>query len=401
MKNYSTLIWKCLFSGLFILTLTLSNAQIDGLDNGSGTPEDPYEIATYDELHALSKHAYTDTIDSLFIVLTDDIDAKASQEPKTFADTFFVIKCVGSMFFDGQGHTIDGLEFHNIGTETKLGLFGYIQDSSSIKNVRLTNLSAHLGGRGGIVIGQVQSKRLDIENVSVQGVSTTTAIPSGLVGSAQSGSLNIKDCYVELKMSTSDTENDRPAGAIIGRQKNTVVTIDKCVINTVSSINGIGTYDVINQGTASSNITISNVYYNVDKCLFGTTVESAATAAENAYSATAVNDADWGKEASFAGLDFTNVWSIVDGAPAITGIPSSIKDNYHTITNANVFVSNNQLVINNIQNITEVRIIDITGKSIMHSKASDNQINIENLQSGIYIVSVKTNSKYFSSKFIK
>lgn len=49
----------------------------------------------------------------------------------------------------------------------------------------------------------------------------------------------------------------------------------------------------------------------------------------------------------------------------------------------------------------DIKIIDITGKTLINIKNNFNQINLSNLQSGIYFLSITKNGKLFTKKIVK
>lgn len=107
---------------------------------GTGTAEDPYQIAIKADLLALS--ATTSDYDKCFI-LTEDIDLEgeiftsAIIAPNTMMDSvhhFNGIAFTGT--FDGNGHSILNLSIQSDGNDY-LGLFGQIGNGSNIKNLSI------------------------------------------------------------------------------------------------------------------------------------------------------------------------------------------------------------------------------------------------------------------------
>lgn len=63
--------------------------------------------------------------------------------------------------------------------------------------------------------------------------------------------------------------------------------------------------------------------------------------------------------------------------------------------------ANDHLNIQGLVEIEKYQITDLSGKVLAEGNVSDNQINIENLESGSYILSVECKEKIWNSKFIK
>ena len=137
-------VMRSLLPTLIVCTLGLpAQAQYSG---GSGTAEDPYEIATAADLIALGETP--DDYDKHFI-LTADIDLdpnlpggrvfdRAVIAPHTNPFTTFHDGAEFSGTFDGNGHVISNL--HICGTGY-LGLFGYSDYAAAISNLGLEAVS--------------------------------------------------------------------------------------------------------------------------------------------------------------------------------------------------------------------------------------------------------------------
>jgi len=76
-------------------------------------------------------------------------------------------------------------------------------------------------------------------------------------------------------------------------------------------------------------------------------------------------------------------------------------DNINLNSEINIFPNptSSQLTIDTEQNISEVKIIDITGKMIMITK--ENTINVANLSDGIYFIQLTTDNRTITKKFVK
>ena len=133
--------------------------------SGSGTLDDPYEIATVEDLVTINDY----DIDAYYI-LVEDIDM-SGMVWGTAPITFF------NGTFDGRGHTISNL---TIKGDNFLGLFGKIMTNGVVTNLTIQN--AYIVGyeRVGALAGE--SFLAHITNCHVTGSVTGTCSVGGLAG---------------------------------------------------------------------------------------------------------------------------------------------------------------------------------------------------------------------------
>jgi len=133
-----------IISGILLSSLSF------GYSGGSGTAENPYQIADANDLLELA--ADTGNYDKCFI-LTADIDLGSSG---TFTTAVIAPQGGGTFtgVFDGAGHKIVNLVINS--ENDVLGLFGYVAYGGEIKNLGLENVSVtggncsdYLGGLAG------------------------------------------------------------------------------------------------------------------------------------------------------------------------------------------------------------------------------------------------------------
>ena len=149
MKNrvFSLLLALALLAGMLPTTAWAAETA----PAGSGTAEEPYQIVTGEELAWLADYVNQSANNgqTAYAILTDDIDLGGVAWTPIGKSG-----CPYASVFDGQGHTIRGL---NISAETyDQGLFGYV-NCGDIFNLTVegtvtgTGGSAYSGGVGGIV----------------------------------------------------------------------------------------------------------------------------------------------------------------------------------------------------------------------------------------------------------
>ena len=169
------------------MVTSAAQAQFAG---GSGTEEDPYRISTLEQLQAVGDSA---NLDKHFIQIAD-IDAS---DTKNWNDGMG-FKPIGSGTsidnaftgtFDGQGYVISNLSIIR-SEENDVGLFGYTEFSTVIKNVHLAQIQVQGRYRVGGLVGL--SHGLIIEHSGTSGQVNGNKYVGGLVGWSYS---NIKKAY--------------------------------------------------------------------------------------------------------------------------------------------------------------------------------------------------------------
>lgn len=212
--NYPSLVWFIPDQGSY--------------SGGEGTPEDPFKIATVDDLMHMSA---TPTDWDKYFILVADLNLvetpfdKAPIAPDTddVNDEFQGTPFSGT--FEGNGHIINNLSIHNSVGSDFLGLFGYL-NSATIRNLHLGNV--HVVGDGlmssniGALAGSIFSSQL-IGCSSSGFVAgdlfewTSSSNIGGLVGYAQTDSdstmVSFEDCASEV-----DVEGATFVGGFVGLQ---------------------------------------------------------------------------------------------------------------------------------------------------------------------------------------
>lgn len=186
---------------------------------GSGTADDPYLVSTTTELKTISTYVNQGIVLNYSFKLNNDIDW--SQESSAFTSigerkgNYTIFSFDGT--FDGNNKTISNLTSEN-------GLFNYVMNGGSIKNLTLTGCTVIGGSTGEDAAGLVADFRSSgkIENCSVINSSITnnnyTNITSagGIVGYMTNGTID--NCSIEnvtIAMSGSPTYT-QSAGGIVG-----------------------------------------------------------------------------------------------------------------------------------------------------------------------------------------
>ena len=168
-KIIACILSLCLLAGLFpAASFAAESAKWDGtvadaFAGGTGTKEDPYQIANGAQLALLSEQAdKSEMTKGKFYILTKDIDLGG--KPWTPIGTYRWAYCTFEGNFDGRGHSVTNLSVDAEVTyadtdETYAGLFGYVNlgtiQNLSVSGTVQSTRSAHptVGGVAGFIGG--------------------------------------------------------------------------------------------------------------------------------------------------------------------------------------------------------------------------------------------------------
>lgn len=229
---------------------------------GSGTDEDPYLIATAEQLAyvATSVNQGVDSFEGKYLKLTMDICLMQQEwQPIGFTNSF-------AGYFDGAGHTVYGLSITDK-TLSYGGLFGYV-NGGTVKNLRIVGANISLqNAYAGIVCGFANNSDLStviFDNCHVEG-SVNCAEGSyvgGIVGycngCVQKSSANVI-AHSSSKSSPGITQTCR---VYVGGIAGTCTTITDCyTVGTISSSGGnLYHHNSYVGGIVGSGGTITNCY---------------------------------------------------------------------------------------------------------------------------------------------
>ena len=180
-----------------------AKAQFAG---GDGSPEDPYQISTAEQLAAIPKNEA-----KACYILTDDIDldvAPYNVDPGWAPINYF------EGVFDGDGYVIKGLYVRGNG-----GLFAMVP--GTVRNLGIVDATvigsgANIGGFAGALTGG------SISNCYFTGsVSSNDGYMGGFVGQVYADCA-ITDCYVSANVTCNVVNAGRPAGGFAGNVNGTL-----------------------------------------------------------------------------------------------------------------------------------------------------------------------------------
>ena len=313
---------------IVIVTLMLSVPVYPQYSGGSGTAEDPYQIATAEDLMLLGE---TPNDYEKHFILTADIDLDPNLPGRRIFDraviapdvndatyTFEGIQFAG--VFDGNNHRIAGLTVHDGGMgRNYLGLFGYIS-KAEVGNLGLVRNSvsgdAYVGGLAGInydgsisncycaghvngedyLGGLVSINTGNISNCHSNGEVNGVDVVGGLTGYNHG---DVSDCY-----STSDVNGVDDVGGLVG--SNTGWVSDCYSIGDVNAVDSVGG---LVGNNADEGGRVLNCFWNTHTQTHGVTggIGSNHGTATNVHG---LPTSQLHQQSTFTDWDFINVWNI-------------------------------------------------------------------------------------------
>ena len=188
---------------------------------GAGTEEDPWQIATADQLLALSAAVNDGSANGYygaFFVLTDDIDLTGvAWQPIGHLDlndqSNMSVMFMGT--FDGQGHTISNISFSTDGPVCGAGIIG--MNLGEVKNLNAKNISVLCTNDFSMAIGCVVGFNMggSIHDVTLTGENSVSGVNciGGIAGGNSAGT--VVNCVVEGTTVRVLGDNDFSSGRII------------------------------------------------------------------------------------------------------------------------------------------------------------------------------------------
>jgi len=165
-----------------LLTITIFSLSLPAYakySGGTGEPNDPYQIATHEDLMLLGETP--EDYDKHFI-LTADIDLDPNLPGRKVFDKAFIASFSGA--FDGKGYTISHLTINGV-------LFGWLESGAEVRDLGVVYVN--ITGTGDYIGGIVGSSSGAVTNCYCTGVVVGDRYVGGLMG--YNGSGVITHCY--------------------------------------------------------------------------------------------------------------------------------------------------------------------------------------------------------------
>jgi probable HAF family extracellular repeat protein len=175
---------------------------------GTGEPNDPYQIATFEDLMLLGESP--EDYDKHFI-LTTDIDLDPNLPGRKVFDKAvigFDWKIPFTGFFDGNGHTISNL---TIVGESHLGLFMRLDDEAMVSNLGLE--AVNINGTSNYVGGLAGHNTTEAAVV----LCYSTGMVKGNFGVGGLVGINAARCSITASYSTITVDANECVGGLVGQ----------------------------------------------------------------------------------------------------------------------------------------------------------------------------------------
>ena len=216
--------------GLFAFSVSANENVPEGIwtdyaakdfGGGSGTKDDPYLLATAEQIAKLAADINSGVYDrdhsNEYFKLTDNIDLSAHRWIPIGSGTATTSMHAFRGYFDGDGHTVSGMYVDESDNKFSAGFFGNVSGrvikNLTIKDAYVKSADTEAGYDGaGILIGnaaQGYGIEISVENCHVSGKVEGNISCGGLVG---------KNSYGVYKNCSSDVEinSDYFAGGFVG-----------------------------------------------------------------------------------------------------------------------------------------------------------------------------------------
>ncbi len=245
---------KQIFNIILLLTIAMlsTNVLLARFDNGSGTLEDPFQIATKADLQKVRYYLSAHFIQTADIVFTSE-DYKEGGDFYNDGLLFQPLSNLNHAFFgtyDGLGHTIDSLRI-NRPDEDFVGLFGCIAyENTKVSNLSVTNVDIV----GSYSVGVIGTSLINstIENVNSSGKISGEDEIGGLL--ATNFDAILRNCW-----STVEVNGREEVGGLVGLNYSNSI-YNSYSLGSVNGRNHVGGFVGLN----SAGATISSCYSRGD-----------------------------------------------------------------------------------------------------------------------------------------
>ncbi len=275
-------------SKMMLITIVLTGglfSQTATAPTGTGTAEDPYLIASLENLYWIADQVnnYSNYFSGKYLKQTADIDASATSGWNGGAGWTPIGNSTRSFLgtYDGQGHIVSGIYISRSSTDYQ-GLFGYIY-TATIQNLGVTDVNitgySYVGGLAGKVV-----TNCTISNCySTGSITGNYRYAGGLVGQ------NYNSSTINNSYSTVNVTGDQYVGGLAGDSYYNSSSINNCYsTGSVTGSFGVGGLVALNELSS----TISNSYST------GSVSGSSYAGGLVGYNSSTVSNSFWDTETS-------------------------------------------------------------------------------------------------------
>ncbi|MEQ8524130.1 T9SS type A sorting domain-containing protein [Gracilimonas sp.] len=362
---------------VLVMTVLLPLETFAQFAGGSGTPGDPYLVATAAQLNEVRNH-----LTSHFIQ-TADIDLGGDDPAGDFYNSGLGWVPIGQFnnefegSYNGDGYKITGLYMQRIGAGVRAGLFGYIDTDALLADVHLVDVDVTGNSAVGGLLGE--NSNGSVSNCSVTGTVAGVSNVGGLVGMNGSGNGSVSLSYANVSVSgtnsgvlvgnnssgnvnTSFTEGTSIAasGGLVGRNNfGTIINSYSTVDGASGGLVGYNNGTISNTYSAGTSDTGGLIATDGGGNEIGNYWNTDSGNPDNGFG-TGLTDAEMRQQSNFGSWNFSTIWSIDEGvsypylknnppiipldAPVLaypideaTGIEDSVTLVWNTVANADSY----------------------------------------------------------------
>jgi|GEM_PF-986210 len=300
---------------------------------GSGTQNDPFIIATLEDLKIFSQTAY---IWDMHFVQTANIDASTTNKWNIFGSDTLGFSPIGNSTtkftgtYNGKSHRINKL-FINRSQTDNIGLFGYADTGAIIDSIGLINITITGASNVGSLVGYNDG---NVSNSYSTGDATGTSAVGILAGNNNDGS--ISNSY-----SAGYAYGTSNVGGLVGY--NNSATISNCYsignVSGTSSVGGLAGYN--NSGTIKNSYSSVNVNGTTD--IGGLLGQNNSGTIEKSYwdtqssglssgnNGTGLTSIKMKQSIQLSGFDFSTTWDIREDSTyaalrSVNNVPFAFND---------------------------------------------------------------------------
>jgi hypothetical protein len=239
--------WQVYVMLLFILVFALSSVSLGKYSGGTGEPNDPFLIATPNDLNSIGLDP--NDWDKHFL-MTEDLNLVGANELPIIGYDGSAGTRAFTGVFDGNGHTISNFAYvYDENDGWYVGLFGYVSDpNAEIRNVGLIrpriSFIGWTGAHAGCVAGYLENGRIDncwAQDVNINWMDTV----GGLVG--QNGG-SIMNCFA-----SGDISGEWEVAGLVGyNESGGIISGCHAKANVISTATESGGFVALNKGLIAS-----------------------------------------------------------------------------------------------------------------------------------------------------
>jgi len=188
---------------------------------GKGTNEEPYLIGSVAEWNQLAKDVKSGiNYKGEYFLLGNNINFSGENNYTAIGTYSTSGSNLNKSFqgtFDGGGHTISNFTINDSGSLSYEGLFGYIGDHGTVKNLIISGLEVNVTSNAGAVAGRNEGTIEDII-VSNSKVIVFNNVAGGIAGNNYFNSGIIQNCHIlgDVTIKCTSTESSTKIGGIVG-----------------------------------------------------------------------------------------------------------------------------------------------------------------------------------------